>query len=413
MSELENKEKDASELAIENINSLAEAQKSMSEKMEEFLKQQAAMNTSLIRPNEEEKEVGKNYGYLQAKKEVALGKTALAPYWDDKTTKRYSEYLHMVAEKDYDSIKKAFGDNVQDGVSNWTPTEFISELVRLSFVSSVMLPKVTIVPMGRDKATLPKPSGELAWGFVDAGGAMVDDKFTAGTLSLDTHKAYGMALVNQEDLDDPAMPLAPYVASQLAEDNAKFIDKVILYGDADGSTSAWEGAFDGWAHAASVEAVAGGVDASPTFGELLTVANLQAMVGKLDEQELEGAEWFFSPAGWASIRGLQYQVSDGAAGTTDSGQPLIPLNAEWNYPLFGFQTNITSRVVNAGAASTAAAFFGNPKHIYFGDRMNMSIARSEHYRFANDQVVFRALQRFAVAVGLPSSLVKISWGAAA
>lgn len=413
MENLENKtpvEEGLEEVEAMKAN-LEEMKKSMEEKMEEVLKSQASLNKAMIRDNEEEAEVGKSYGFLQAKHEVAKGKTALAPYWDEKTQKRFGEYAKMVAEKDYDSIKKAFGDNVQDNVSNWTPTEFRSEIVRLAFVQSVMLPKVTIVPMSRDKMTLPKPSGSYTVGWADAGGAMTDSKFTAGKLDLDTAKMYGLALVNQEDLDDPAFPLAPYIANQMGEDFAKFIDKAILYGDADGSANDWDGQFDGWAHASSVEAVAGGTDATPTFAELFTVDNLISAVGKLDEQELDGAEWFFSPAGWAAVRGMEYQVSDGSGGTTDSGQPLVPVNAAWNYPLFGFNTNITSRVINSAAASTAAAFFGNARHIYVGDRMDLRIDRSEHYRFANDQVVFRGLQRLAITVGLPSSLVKISFGA--
>lgn len=43
--------------------------------------------------------------------------------------------------------------------------------------------------------------------------------------------------------------------------------------------------------------------------------------------------------------------------------------------------------------------------------MDMSIATSEHYRFANDQVVFRAMSRFAVKVGIPTALVKLVFGA--
>jgi HK97 family phage major capsid protein len=392
-------EKDAVDKAADRLEEMAKNNAILEQKMEELLKAQASMNKALIRSNEEEKEIGKTYGFLDAKKDVAMGKTAAAPYWDAKTTSRFSDYIKMVYKGDKDGIAKAFGDNVMDA-SNWTPTEFRSELVRLTYVSSIMLPKVTIVPMGRDKIELPKPTGALTWGFTDPGAAMADSKNTLGKLVLDAHKAYGLVLVNQEDLDDPAYPVAQYVAAQLAEDNAKFIDKVILYGDADGSTNAWDGAFDGVAEAANVQSVAGATDATPTFAKLLTDANIRAAIAKLDEQTLEGAELFFSPQGWAEVRGLK----------DSNGDYLVPPTAAWNYNLFGFPTNITSRVITAPAADAAAAFILNPKYIYFGDRMDMSIATSEHYRFINDQVVFRAMQRFAVAVGIPEAQVKIVFG---
>jgi HK97 family phage major capsid protein len=392
------------EQGLEEVNKMAEnietIKATMEAKMESLEKSMANIDKAMIRSNDEEKEVGTNYGFLQAKHDIAKGKNAKAPYWDDKTTARFDEYVKMLGKKDYEGIQKEFGDNVQS-VTNWIPTEFKSELVRLGFVNSMMLPKVTIVPMGRDKIELPKPSGDLAWGFVDAGGAMVEDNFTAGKLTLDCSKAYGMALANQEDLDDSAYPLAAYIAAQLGEDYAKFMDKVILYGDADGSTNKWDGKFDGWAEASGVGAVTGAADATPTFAELMTYANLVSLTD-LDELSIDGAEFFFSPSGYNAIRALK----------DDQKMPLVPINAGYNYNLLGFPTNVSSRVINTPAVSTVVGFFGNPKYIYVGDRMDMSIATSEHYRFANDQVVFRAMSRFALAVGLPGSLKKLAFGAA-
>ncbi len=76
----------------------------------------------------------------------------------------------------------------------------------------------------------------------------------------------------------------------------------------------------------------------------------------------------------------------------------------------GFKFNKTGRCITTATAEEAALFFGNPKHIYVGDRMDMNIARSEHYRFANDQVVFRAMSRFAVGVAIPTAISKLSFG---
>jgi len=396
MSDLENATKEVSAMA-ETVKSL---KADLDAKLEAIQKEQAKMNQAMIRSNEEEKQVGSSYGFLQARKEVAQGKTALAPYWDDRTEKRFNEYVHMVYEKDYKGIEKAFGDNVQDNVSNWTPNEFRSEIVRLEYLNSIALQKATIIPMSRDKVDLPAPSGNYTVGWVDAGAAMVDSKITPGIVTLDSAKLYGLALVNKEDLDDPVYPLSTVIAAQMGEDFGLKIDEEVFQGDDSDTTNH---KFDGLEYAANVQAVTGGVDASPTFAELLTEDNLLAAVGKLDDRQLAGAEWYFTNGAWNVIRALE----DGAS------SKIIRLNEAYKYNLLGYPVNLNAKVGTTATVSRAAGFFGNLKWVYIGDRMNFNIGTSEHYRFANDQVVFRGLQRLAVKVALPANFVRIMFGAGA
>jgi len=396
MSDLENATKEVSAMA-ETVKSL---KADLDAKLEAIQKEQAKMNQAMIRSNEEEKQVGSSYGFLQARKEVAQGKTALAPYWDDRTEIRFNEYVHMVYEKDYKGIEKAFGDNVQDNVSNWTPNEFRSEIVRLEYLNSIALQKATIIPMSRDKVDLPAPSGNYTVGWVDAGAAMVDSKITPGIVTLDSAKLYGLALVNKEDLDDPVYPLSTVIAAQMGEDFGLKIDEEVFQGDDSDTTNH---KFDGLEYAANVQAVTGGVDASPTFAELLTEDNLLAAVGKLDDRQLAGAEWYFTNGAWNVIRALE----DGAS------SKIIRLNEAYKYNLLGYPVNLNAKVGTTATVSRAAGFFGNLKWVYIGDRMNFNIGTSEHYRFANDQVVFRGLQRLAVKVALPANFVRIMFGAGA
>lgn len=402
MSDLENAKKEVFDSFKDQFDNL---EKNMDEKLEKHLQEIETRNKAMVRDSEEEKEVGKTYTFLDAKADIAKGKTANAPYWDDKNNAQFKDWLHMVHEKDYQAMKKAFGDNVADP-ANWIPDEFRAELVRLEYINSIMLPKVTIVPMGRDKVTMPKPSGNYTVGFADRGSAMTDSSVSFGKLDLQTAKIYALALIDREDLQDSAYPLASFVASQMGEDFAKFIDKVILYGDADGSAEAYDGEFDGLAHALSVNSVQGGANATPNWGDVWNLENILESVGNLDERALDGGEWFISPMGWNNVRGLQGLTYDGT-GKSKNQQPLIPITADYYAPLLGFPVNVSSRVTNTVANDAVMGFFGNPKNIYVGDRMSMGIDTSEHYRFANDQVVYRATQRMAVKVALPETFSKI------
>lgn len=375
---------------------VASQMKSMEAQLEAIQKSIASVEKAQIRTNEEEKEVGKSYGFINARKDIANGKIAKAPLWDDKTVSKFNDYLHMVKEKDYSAIKKAWGENVQDNVSNWIPTEFRSELVRLAYLQSIAMQKATIIPMSRDKIDMPAPSGSYTTAWITSGNEIADSKITVGKVSLDTKKLGALALINNEDLADSAYPLALVVANQMGEDFGKAIDLEVF--QSSGS------AFAGIDSAASVQAVTGGVDGTPTFAELLTEANLLLACGKLDDLQQDGAEWFFTPNAWNAIRALE----DGA------NSKIVRLNEGYKYNLLGFPVNISSRVGPAATALKAAGFFGNMnKAVYIGDRMDLSITTSDQYRFANDQTVFRAVQRLAIAVGLPTSMVRIMFGAAA
>ncbi len=374
---------------------VASQMKNMEAQLETIQKTLASVEKAQIRSNEEEKEVGKSYSFVNARKDVALGKTAKAPLWDEKTTGKFNDFLHMVREKDFGAIKKAFGENVQDNVSNWIPTEFRSELVRLAYLQSIAMQKATIVPMARDKVTMPAPSGNYTVGWIDAGGAMSDSKISIGKIDLDSKKLGAIALINNEDLADSAYPLALVVANQMGEDFGKAIDLEVF--------QSYGSAFSGLDSASNVQAVTGGTDATPTFAELLTEANILTACGKLDDLQQDGAEWFFTPSAWNTIRALE----DGAS------SKIVRLNENYKYDLLGFPVNISSRVGPAATASKCAGFFGNMKHLYIGDRMDMTITTSDQYRFANDQTVFRATQRLAIAVGIPTAFVRFVWGPAA
>lgn len=380
--------------ATEDVSKMAASIASMEAKMEEILRDKAAASADQTRSNAEEKEIGKSYGFLNARKDVLSGKTAMAPLWDSKTENRFNEYLKMVNQKDYVAISKAFGDNVSDA-SNWSPTEFRSELVRLAYLNSMMLQKATIVPMGRDKIDLPAPTGNFTASWISAGSQTQDSKVTYENLELNSKKLSALAIVNQEDLNDSAYPLALFIANQMGEDIGQKIDFTCFQG-----TSA---DFKGLGAESGVLSVTGAVDATPTLAELFTEANILSMAGKLEDMKLAGAEWFMGPDAWAVIRGL-------TAGTT--GSSIVRLNEGYSYDLLGYPVNRSAQVAPTPAASKAMAYFGNPKYIYIGDRMGFSIATSDQYKFPEDQVVFKATQRLAIAVGLPAAFVKLSFGAA-
>jgi HK97 family phage major capsid protein len=97
----------------------------------------------------------------------------------------------------------------------------------------------------------------------------------------------------------------------------------------------------------------------------------------------------------------------------------VRLNEAYIYEMLGFPVNLSNQIPTVTNGTTTLTnnksygCFGNPKHIVIGDRMQFTIASSGDSRFSYDQTEFRATQRLAIAVALPSSLVRFETGTTA
>jgi HK97 family phage major capsid protein len=82
---------------------------------------------------------------------------------------------------------------------------------------------------------------------------------------------------------------------------------------------------------------------------------------------------------------------------TEAGSP----GTIWGYPI---AINETMPNISVSAADTPFLFFGNPKHIYLGDRRRMTVAQSPHVGFAEDKLFVRVTERIGYAIAMPEAL---------
>ena len=381
--------------------------KSMEEKMEEILKAQASQDKAQIADTvDKAKEVGVHYGYASAKKEVESGKTSRAPLWDDRTEKRFVEYVQMVKEKDKGAIAKAYGDlpytETTTAGGYLVPAEFSSELLRMAYLSSTMLPKVRIIPMAGTTLNMNGvTAGTVGWGAINT--QIVDSKLALTQSTLTAEKLVGLSIVPNELIADSVLPIGSFLADEFSEAFALKIDEEILDGN---SSDTSNHKFDGWGYASSVTALSSpAADDAPTFAKEVTTASLIGAVAALqavDTRHLDGAEWFVHPTVWAVIRGL----------VDSNGNPLVQIDQNYMYNLLGFPVVVNSKVPVATTVALPFLFFGNPKNIFFGDRMGFSLDSSADSRFSYDQTEFRAIQRCGLLVAKPASIGRMSFGVA-
>jgi HK97 family phage major capsid protein len=413
MEQLMEEVKDLSKNVADTLEANKKKEEELDKKIEEILKEKHNVDKAMIQT---EDEVAPRFkGYYGARQEVAKGKVAKTVLWDEKTEDKFVEWVHMVKDNDKAGIKKAYGDNPYTETTSaggyLVPTVFVPELVRAIYQKSILLPKVTIVPMPVSKIEMPSVTAGYTAGWGTINTQVADSKITLGQVSLSAEKLVALSLVPNELMEDSGIPIAGLLADEFADAFAKKIDEEILDGDSSDTTNH---RFDGWGYASSTIGYSPDDDATPTLAEEVTVANLIAEVGALqasDPNALDGAEWFFNPTVWALIRNLQGNVSDGAGGTIASGLPLVNIDKEWNYNLLGFPVNISAQAAATETVELAWGYFGNPRYIYVGDMMSMSVESSKDSRFSYDQTEFLARQRLAIAVGVPASLGVLKFGA--
>lgn len=398
---------------IDAINADREERKTLAERAEADKEAQQkavdeaiekALRSEFYKPEVKDEDEGptKYMGFVDARDEVAKGKTYTAPMWGRKKAQRFVEWAIAVKHNDQESIRKAYGDNPYTETTSaggyLVPDEFRPELIRLTYLRSLALQYARILPMNTDTLYVPTVSAgySASWGSINT--QIEDAKVTFGQVELVAAKMVGLSLVPNELLADSALPVATIIANEFAEAFAKKLDEEFFDGDSsDGSNHE----FDGWLHASNVEEVKpSSGDDTPTASELITEDNLLSMVGELDDRELAGARWFMHPTAWNTIRALE----DGAS------SKIVRLNENYGYDLLGFPVHRSSEMPSVSSLSNDTSYiaFGNPQHIIIGDRMQFTVAANEGERFSYDQTVFRATQRVAIAVALPGSLVRLT-----
>jgi len=353
-------------------------------------------------PAEQQKKRAKGYGFYQARKEVAAGNVAPVPNWDLDTELKFADFVVAIKDNDQNAIRKAYGDAPYTETTGYggylVPEEFRAELIRLSYLRSWAMQHCRILPMSTDNMVIPTLSSgyTAAWGSINT--QKTDTRVTFGQVSLTAEKLIGVSLVPNELLGDSALPVASIIANEFAESFANKIDEEVITGD---STDSGNHKFNGWQNASSVNEVQPSAgDDTPTAAELISEANLLSMVGQLDDRELMGARWVMHPTAWAVVRAIE----DG------SSSKIVRLNENYKYDLLGFPVDLSNNAPSVSALTNdeSYVFFGNPQHIIIGDRMQFTMASSDGNRFSYDQTAFRATQRLAIAVAIPSALVRLA-----
>lgn len=280
------------------------------------------------------------------------------------------------------------------------PLETKNVLLMLLNQYGVARPRCTVLPIAREELMMPKLGNGVQVYWIGEGAAITTTQPSFGEFRMLVKKLAALVPMTSEILADSVLPIANLLATLFAQAIAKEEDRVIFTGDT-GAGDPFNGIFG------DPNTVNFVMPAGETLFTDLTADMLADVTSTLPSVATEGAAFIMHRTVLNVIRKLKFSGT-GEYIYSPSVQPGTP-DSLWGYPV------VLSEVMPTIADSAAGIpfiIFGNMRNYYIGDRMNTSIARSEHVGFANDKIYLRVIQREALACAMPENMMLIKTAAA-
>lgn len=219
------------------------------------------------------------------------------------------------------------------------------------------------------------------------GTAISEGSFTGSAVSLAIQTAAAYVIASREQLQDATVDMSSFILREMAEAIAALLDAMAFSADggADQIDAGYHGIFNtGVVHTGAIaEAAAGNVSVATTDLDDWVRCQTTVSARVLTSQ----TRWWMHPQILAKL----------ALVRDDNGRPIFQNAMEAPSTTVG--SILGSPVVPTVAApstdsgSAKIAVFGDPQSYVVGIRQDLELAQSEHIKFAENQIAFRALLR--------------------
>jgi HK97 family phage major capsid protein len=287
-------------------------------------------------------------------------------------------------------IHKAQGEGVDSAGGYLVPEELMANIIVLREQFGVFRQECQIVPMGSDTLNWPRRTGGLTAFFTGENQSASESQASWDNVNLTAKKCAVLTRMSTEIEQDAVVAIADWLVGEMAYAFASKEDDCGFNGD---GTSAFGGmrgttvlSIDGNHNAGKFTASAN------TFGAL-TLADLTGLMGTLPQYAAPGANFYMSQQAFYTC--IARLLS--AAG----GNRLDILSEGVEKRLLGFPVKISQKLpISAGSLHNLAMLhFGDlTKAAMMGERRGVTIKRSDHRYFENDQIGLLGTERFDVSV---------------
>jgi len=289
-------------------------------------------------------------------------------------------------------------NNLQGGVL--VPEETSAAIINLREMYGVFRQYADVVPMTRDVMTIPRRTSGVTTYYIGEGATITDSTPTFDNVGLTTRKLAALALLSSEIDEDAIIDLGAYVANEIAYGFAYAEDLAGFTGDGTSAFGRIVGASfkfrqiheeNGGTWGTTNENVAGVVLGTGNNYSELIVDNFLACVGRIPQYaDTPNTAWYMNRAFYFSVALLEAIQSGGTTMTEVINGNRTPM-------YLGYPVRFTQVMPKVEANSQVCALFGDlAMGAMLGDRRQVTIAESDHFKFAQDQLAIRGTQRFDI-----------------
>lgn len=331
----------------------------------------------------------------------------------DPEHKSFPDFLTAIARKDNrrlsgvykasweraDGTKTALAEEAGAQGGYIVPPEYSSKLLMVAGEDAIVRPRAFVYPMAGRQAFLPVLDQTIAsaagvsafhsgvvMNWLEEAGTLTETEPKFRQIELVAHKLGGYTLASSEVQADSAIALESLLIQLFGKSIAFQEDYAFLRGDGVGKPL-------GVCVAPCMIAVS-----RTGSGNDLDPADLGLMLRRLPPTSMKKAVWVMHPYLLTSL--LQLNTTSQLNWITDFRSPF-------GATLMGLPVIFSEKMVVSGTALDVGLF--DFSYYVIGDRQDITIAASEHYKFINDQMTWRVTKRvdgqpwLSAAIALQSS----------
>lgn len=284
-------------------------------------------------------------------------------------------------------VTKAQGEGVDSAGGFLVPEELMANIIVLREQFGVFRRECQVVPMGSDTLNWPRRVGGLTAYFTGENQSATESQAAWDNINLTAKKVAVLTRMSNEIAEDAVVSVADWLVGEIAYAFALKEDDTGFNGD---GTSSYGGIRGITTLFADGNHTAGQYQVSSATLTSLVLKDFTGVMGVLPQYALPGAKWYMSQQMFYTSVAT---VSAGAGGNrldilTDPVKPRF----------LGFPVVFAQKLPIATPGSGKAMFlFGDlSKASALGERRGVTIRRSDHRYFENDQIGLLGTERFDI-----------------
>ena len=286
-------------------------------------------------------------------------------------------------------VTKAQGEGVDSAGGFLVPEELMANIIVLRELYGVFRSQCQMVPMGSDTLNWPRRTGGLTASFTSENTATTESTAGWDNVNLTAKKLGVLTRMSTEIEQDAVVAIADWLVGEIAYAFASKEDDCGFNGD---GTSAYGGMRGTTVIGVDSSHTAGKFQTSSATLSSLLLKDFTSTMGLLPQYAIANAKFYMSQQMFYSV------VANLLANA--GGNRLDILSQGIEKRLLGFPVVIAQKLpITAPGSGKVQFHFGDmAKAVMMGERRGVTIKRSDHRYFENDQIGLLGTERFDVNV---------------